>query len=119
MMKQRSRLLAMLCAAILLVGTVPAYAAGYIFDPDITTSKIYLKFGYGNGGNTITAKLNYTEKHSQTGQVYSSTCSNTVTGIYTESVTGKNADSGYKFTKMDAYGLLNSNIYTQMLDLTP
>ena len=119
MMKQRSRLLAMLCAVIFLFGTVTIYATSYGITAEITTSKIKASYEYGTGGNNVMVKLDFEEKHSQTGQVYSSSCSNTVVGIYTKATQSRNADTGYQYTTMDVFGYVNSVQMAKLLDCTP
>lgn len=115
-MKRGCRLLAMLCAAMLLVGTVPVYADTGISGKR-TLTYIRGKFQYGVPGNQLMVKLKFTEKHTQTGQVYSSNCSATSNGANTEVSKSRTVDLGYNYTDLDIYAYLNGAFYDDLLDL--
>ena len=114
-MKRGCRLLAMLCVAILLVGTVQVYAATSL---TATHKATYIKgrFEYASAGNQLMVKLYFSEKHTETGQVYSSNCSATSNGANTIVSKSRNADTGYNYTKLDVYAYLNGAQYSQLLN---
>ncbi len=83
------------CLVLVTSNSLFLFAASYSKSIDVTSSKATATFTYGSGGVLLENKLSYTERHSQTGQVYSSTEYNYVNGSKTSVTTTKIADTGY------------------------
>ena len=102
-MKLKKKLLSLIGVAVMVcMMSNAALASSTGLVADITSKKVFAEFGYGTKG-ALKVKIAYTEKHPQTGHVYSSSCQASVTdGTYVP--VSKKVDTGYKFTKMTAYG---------------
>ena len=118
-MKVKRRVVAMLFVILLALGTVSVQAASYGITADVDEEYFEATYEYGKAGYLLKIEVDFTEKHSQTGQVFSSSCSNIATGGYTRVNISRAADAGYKYQYMDIYGFTNGTKLAELLDVRP
>lgn len=111
-MRKWKKLLVFLCA-LMMIGTptilyaANTYASQGIVAKEFTNQRYDVVYSYGNGGNTLKLVVNFTEQHTTTGQIYSSSQSEYAFGSETYAELVRNADLGYEYTALNAYGYLN------------
>lgn len=119
-MKLKKKLLSLVgVGAMICMMSNTALAASGGLTANITSNYVSARYEYSVMGNVITAKIDYTEKHTTTGHVNSSSCQSTLAGGYTVVSVGRYADEGYKYTTMTAYGLVNGVVKTSVGPMKP
>ena len=83
------------CLILVTSNSLFLYAASSTSSINVTSAKATATFTHGNGGLLLENKLSYTERHPQTGHVYSNVEYNYVNGSKTSVTTTKIADTGY------------------------
>ncbi|MDE6208591.1 MAG: hypothetical protein K2M73_02825 [Lachnospiraceae bacterium] len=116
-MKVKKKLLSLIGVAVMVcMMSNAALASSAGLTANITPDYISARYEYSQMGNVLIVKIDFTEKHTTTGQVHSSSCQSSLAGGYTSVSVGRNADAGYKYTTMTAYGYVGG---TQKAKLGP
>lgn len=118
-MKLKRKLVVMLMGILLAFGTVSVQAASYGITADVDRDYFIATYDYGKAGYLLKIEVEFTEKHSQTGQEYSNSCFNTSTGVYTSVSTSRTADIGYDYEYIDVRGFVNGTQQAELLNATP
>lgn len=118
-MKQKRRLAAMLFAVLFAFSTVSVQAASYGITADIEKTYFEASYNYGKAGYLLKIEVNFTEKHSQTGQVYTDWCYDIKTGGYTTVSVARYADVGYNYEYINVYGYVNGVQQADLLNIAP
>lgn len=126
-MKKWQKKLAICLCALMMIGTptilyaANTYAAQGVMAKEFTKQRYDVVYSYGNGGNTLKLVVIFTERHTTTGQVYTSSQSDYAFGSETYAELVRNADLGYEYTALNAYGYLNyaSAPQASMVNVTP
>lgn len=87
--------------------SMTAQAASGGVTMNATKQSLFATLTYSEPGHSLSVSANISERHTQTGHVNSSTCSNSVTGNYTSVSVSRNPSIGYEYTYAYATGYVN------------
>ena len=116
-MKKKFFLTIVMCTV--LWGNVVCNAGSASLSGKVTTSVATGKFVYGNGNNSLTIKINYSEIHSTTKQIYTSRKSKNYSGGGNSVSVTKYADTGYMMQFADFEGLCNGKSVAKIGKIYP
>ena len=120
-MKRNIKKIITLCLCMIVMSSMSlmSYATTVNHELTVTENHVRAAFTYGNGGNVLQLRLDYTEKHTQTNQVYSNYVSNVAYGMDKTVVAQKYADTGYRFTLASSKATVGNTVYNEILNVEP